>query len=195
MCEKLAIDRGVKLSTRAVKPYPQKKGWRWKRLRYSPPSAKQPEYQQAKFCDLRMLELWARLKLICLKYLDESGFERSSPLGYSYVLSGQQKRVKQPRRRGRRLSILGLWQPQVSFDYGLVVGSFSSERYLKLMDWQASLAAQHLDKQGQITVVVQDNASSHKSQLVQQHWLRWQEQGLFVFFLPPYSPQMNRTPG
>lgn len=85
-----------------------------------------------------MLKLWAELGLICLKYLDESGFERSSFLGYTYALRGQQKRVKQPRKRGRRLSILGLWQPQVSFEYGLVVGSFKSERYLKLMDWQAN---------------------------------------------------------
>lgn len=67
-----------------------------------------------------------------------------SPLGYTYALRLQQKRVKQPRKRGRRLSILGLWQPQGSFDYGLVVGSFSIERYLKLMDWQANLAAEHL---------------------------------------------------
>lgn len=139
-----------------------------------------------------MLKLWAEQGLICLKYLDESGFERSSPLSYTYALRGQQKRVKQPRKRGRRLSILGLWQPQVSFEYGLVVGSFRSERYLKLMDWQANLAAGHLAQTHQITVIVQDNASSHKSQLVQQHWQRWQEQGLFVFFLPPYSPQMNR---
>lgn len=30
------------------------------------------------------------------------------------------------------------------------------------------------------------------SKLVKQHWQRWSEQGLLVFFLPPYSPQMNR---
>lgn len=139
-----------------------------------------------------MLKLWAELGLVCLKYLDESGFDSCSCLNYTYAQTGKQKRVVQPRKRGRRLSILGLWQPQVSFDYGLVVGSFRSERYLKLIEWQASLAAKHLALTGQITVVVQDNASSHKSQLAQQHWNKWQQQGLFLFFLPPYSPQMNR---
>jgi putative transposase len=41
-------------------------------------------------------------------------------------------------------------------------------------------------------VLVLDNASFHKSQILRQHWHRWQQQGLFFFFLPPNSPQMNR---
>jgi len=27
--------------------------------------------------------------------------------------------------------------------------------------------------------------------MVQQQWSRWQEQGLFIFFLPPYCSEMN----
>ena len=34
--------------------------------------------------------------------------------------------------------------------------------------------------------------SVHKSSLARQQHQRWQQQGLYVFFLPPYSPQMNR---
>jgi len=41
-------------------------------------------------------------------------------------------------------------------------------------------------------VVVQDNGSVHTSQVTQQQWQRWQEQGLFLFFLPQYCSQMNR---
>lgn len=68
------------------------------------------------------------------------------------------------------------------------MGGFNSQRYLKVLDWQAQKAAIHLEKTGQITVIVQDGASFHKSLVVKQHWQRWQQQGLFVFFLPPYSP-------
>jgi len=74
----------------------------------------------------------------------------------------------------------------------MVVGSFNSKRYLKLMEWQATKAAQHLAHSGQLTVIVQDNASTHRSRLIQRHWDQWQQQGLYLFFLPPYSPQMNR---
>ena len=41
-------------------------------------------------------------------------------------------------------------------------------------------------------MIVQDNASVHRSKLTQQEWKRWEQQGLPIFFLPPYSPQMNR---
>ncbi len=41
-------------------------------------------------------------------------------------------------------------------------------------------------------MIVQDNASVHRAHLTHQQFERWQQQGLLVFFLPPYSPQMNR---
>ena len=45
---------------------------------------------------------------------------------------------------------------------------------------------------GQITVLIQDGAYFHRSKAVQAFWPQGQEMGLFIFFLPPYSPQMNR---
>ena len=41
-----------------------------------------------------------------------------------------------------------------------------------------------------LTVVVLDNASVH-AKAVRERGRVWQERGLFVFFLPPYSPQLN----
>ncbi len=40
--------------------------------------------------------------------------------------------------------------------------------------------------------MILDNASVHRAKLVQQQVERWQQQGLLLFFLPPYTPQMNR---
>ena len=105
---------------------------------------------------------------------------------------GQQKRIVQCRRRGRRINIVGFWQPQKRFDYALMVGTLTSKTFLKLMDWQAAQAQTQFQTTGQITVIVLDNASVHKSHLTTAATKRWQTQGLFLFFLPPYSPQMNR---
>jgi len=57
------------------------------------------------------------------------------------------------------------------------------------MDWVAEAAK--TPETERLTVVVQDNGSVHTSQVTQQQWQRWQEQGLFLFFLP-YCSQMNR---
>lgn len=127
-----------------------------------------------------------------LKYLDEAGFCLWSPVSYSYSRIGTQKCLEQTAKRyGKRISILGLWQPGQGFEYALAQGGFQGDSYIKVLDAVAQKAARTLADTGRITVVVQDNGSLHRSQLVQQQWSRWQEQGLFIFFLPPYCSQMN----
>jgi hypothetical protein len=124
--------------------------------------------------------------------LDEAGFCEDCPVSYSYSRIGQQKRLEQVPTRGSRISILGLWQPNQTFEYALAQGGFKGESYIKIMNWIAEKAARQLEQTGRFTVVVQDNSSIHKRDIVRQHWQRWQEQGLLLFFLPPYSAQMNR---
>lgn len=116
-------------------------------------------------------------------------------MSYSYSQIGEQKYLEQTTRWGRRLSILGLWQPAQSFEYALAIGSFKSASYIQVMDWLADIAAQTIEQTGRLTVVVQDNGPLHLSGLVQQQWERWQEKGLFIFFLPKYCSQMNPIEG
>ncbi|OKH18533.1 hypothetical protein NIES593_22070, partial [Hydrococcus rivularis NIES-593] len=40
-----------------------------------------------------------------------------------------------------------------------------------------------------------DNGSLHKSQIVQAQWDAWAQQGLIMFFLPPYCSKMNPIEG
>lgn len=124
--------------------------------------------------------------------MDEAGFCLYSPVSYSYSRIGEQKRLEQVPRRGNRISILGLWQVEQQFEYALAQGGFKSESYIKAMDWIAQKAALTLEQTGRFTVVAQDNSSIHKCSIVRQQWQRWQEQGLFLFFFPPYSAEMNR---
>lgn len=143
-----------------------------------------------------MLELAAASGDIQLKYLDESGFCLWSPVSYSYSLAGQQKRMEQTKIvHGRRISILGLWQPGKGFEYGLTQGGFNSLTYIELMNWVADKAEKTLQETGQVTVVVQDNGSLHKSKITQAQWKRWEKQGLIMFFLAPYCSEMNPIEG
>lgn len=45
---------------------------------------------------------------------------------------------------------------------------------------------------GKPTVIIHDNASIHRSKLAKKQHQIWSKQGLNLFFLPPYSPEMNR---
>lgn len=60
------------------------------------------------------------------------------PVDYSYGKRGQQRKIFQRRRRGRRINIWGVQQPKISFDYALMLGTLKTPTYLKLMEWQAS---------------------------------------------------------
>jgi putative transposase len=128
---------------------------------------------------------------ICLKYLDESGFCMWSLVSYTWAKQGVPKRMEQTPRRGRRLSIWGLMQPGLSFEYGLSLGSINSKSYIQLMNWEVSKAQQRLTETGQITVVVQDHGSVHTCAEVRQLYPLWESIGLYIFFLPKYCSEMN----
>ena len=134
-----------------------------------------------------MLELAAATGEIDLKYLDESGFCAWSEPGYTYYFRGEQKRLEQTKRRGRRLSIIGFFQPLTSFVYGLVIGGVKRQAYIQMMEREAADA----QTSGRIRVIVLDNSPIHRCQEVQQLWSKWENLGLYIFFLPKYCSEMN----
>jgi putative transposase len=159
----------------------------WKRARKSHKGKQDPVARANKQADLDMLELAAASGEIDLKYLDESGFCVWSEPGYTYYFRGEQKRLEQTKRRGRRLSIIGLLQPLISFVYGLIIGGVTRKTYIEMMQQEA----QEAQKTGRTRVIVQDNGPIHRCKAVQQLWEKWESQGLYMFFLPKYCSEMN----
>ncbi len=138
-----------------------------------------------------MLELAAAAGEICLKYLDESGFSLWSEVLYTWAKIGEQKRIEQSKKKGKRLNICGLLEQNKSFKYGLALKTFNSESFIKLIDWQAKEASERLKETGKITVIVLDQGPIHKSKLTKSQYKRWEKQGLYMFLLPSYSPELN----
>ncbi len=163
----------------------------WKRTRHSHRGKQDPIEKAKKLADLEMLQWSAAVGEIDLFYLDESGFSLWLPAKYSYFFIGEQKRMEQTSRKGKRISILGLLQPLVSFVYGLVVGSFDSRRYITMMEEQARQAKRQFEQTGRIRVIVQDNGPVHTSKSVKAKWAKWEACGLYFFFLPKYCSQLN----
>ena len=161
-------------------------------MRKKPPKSPNPNYKQAKKTDWETWKLWAKEKLITLLYLDESGCCLESPLSFGYSQVGQQKSITQNQNRGRRINIMGVWETAKNLEYGLKVGTYKAKNYLQFMDTQADKAAKRLSDTGKLTVIIQDNASIHRANIVKERVQSWAKQGLMLFFLPPYSPEMNR---
>ncbi|NJM89880.1 MAG: hypothetical protein HC847_24770 [Hydrococcus sp. RU_2_2] len=67
--------------------------------------------------DKETLKRYEEEGVVRLKYLDEAGFCLWSPVSYSYIKKGEQKEIKPTKNRGRRLSIIGIFEKDKSFEY------------------------------------------------------------------------------
>jgi hypothetical protein len=68
-----------------------------------------PKQKEAKKADLDMLQISAACGAIRLKYLDKAGFSLWSSASYTYIKVGEQKQIRQSKKRGKRLNILGIY--------------------------------------------------------------------------------------
>ena len=118
---------------------------------------------------------------IDLFYGDESRVCLMPCVPYAWQFADEQ--VGMPSRKGGGLNCFALLARNNCCHFETtedsITGAWISERLDKL-----SLGLSRL------TVVVLDNATAHKK-AVKERGSVWQERGLFVWFLPPYSPHLN----
>jgi transposase len=118
-----------------------------------------------------------------LAYVDEAGFAQAQPNRSAWTPVGEQHMIDA--RRGKRLNVVGallssgglfavkLWETMTSM---LFVGFLG-------------LLVEHVGKP--LTVIL-DNASVHTARALRPYLRLLQTKGLTLYFLPPYSPELNR---
>jgi putative transposase len=121
-------------------------------------------------------------------YLDECGFSPSLPTGYSWCLAGQRKRVKYESPQGRRVNALATYEP---FAPTPALNAVPFERTLTSDDLLAYLR-ERLPAAEVPRVVVLDNAGMHTSKAVRAARPGLATLGIFLYYLPAYSPELNR---
>jgi hypothetical protein len=88
-----------------------------------------------------MLQISAACGAIRLKYLDEAGLGLWSPASYTYIKVGEQKQIRQSKKRGKRLNILGIYSQGQNLNYALSIGRFTQENFINILDKEAREAA------------------------------------------------------
>ncbi|MHB8574128.1 MAG: IS630 family transposase [Dehalococcoidia bacterium] len=120
--------------------------------------------------------------------MDECGFSPSQPVSYSWVLPGQRKRIPYENPQGRRLNVLAALirhGPTPSLGWVMEThGAFVAEQLLDFLPQLPRPAGQPL-------VVVLDNASYHVNQIIKAGRAKLREQRIYLYYLPPYSPELN----
>jgi transposase len=119
---------------------------------------------------------------IDLYYGDESGVSLDPSVPYAWQFADEQ--VSMPTAKGGNINCLALLSRDnhclAQTTPKTITGNFVAEQLDHL-----SLCLQ------KPTVIVLDNASIHHGQAMQHRRQAWQARGLFVFYLPSYSPHLN----
>ena len=109
----------------------------------------------------------------------------SIPYGWQY----SQEQVCICPKYSTRLNVLGFLSVNTSLEIPLT--TFYCEKSINTQFVVDSIEI-WLAKRTKMTVLVLDNASIHSSKLFKAKIEEWQEKGLYIFFLPKYSPHLNK---
>ncbi len=129
----------------------------------------------------RLWELY-RCGLIELWFGDESAFSMNPKLPYGW--SPQGERIKIFPQRDKKINLFGVFRPD---NFCLTYESaenINADFLIQSIDD----FCRYVDKP---TVLVLDNAPTHRSEKFSAAVSRWMEKDLYVFFLPKYSPHLN----
>ena len=136
-----------------------------------------------------------------LWYLDESGFAPTLPTGYTWARTGTRALVWDEPSQGRRLNVLGalapygadpalVWTAPPGKIDSAVVLDFLWREVARLPAPPEQLPADY--RRPRPCVVALDNASAHTSKAVKAALPALAAAGVAVYYLPPYSPELNR---
>lgn len=89
-------------------------------------------------------------------------------------------------KKGKRLNVFGLLSKDNDLQAYSTTGSVCADLMIAFLD---DFATQITQK----TVVVLDNAPIHYSEEFEGKIAAWEEQDLYIFFLPTYSPHLSRA--
>lgn len=178
---------GIKLHISTLRRLARRAGYRWKRCRRSLRAQRDAAAFAAAQACLQALHAAEKQGGRAVVYVDECRFSRQAPVPYAWQRRGQPP-VELPAVRGAGgHSVLGFWQahaPGQPVQAYVREGSLTADLFvLAVHDFCQQMRGP--------TVLVLDNASIHKAHVVRDCQAEWAAKGLTLFFLPPYSPELN----
>lgn len=153
-----------------------------KRPRKEPLKEPLPEVYQLKVECLKELEKLSEQGWIDLYYGDESRVSLEPCVPYAWQF--QDEEIFMPTDKGAGLNCFALLSRANACRFATTTRTMTGAFIVEQLE-ALSLGLER------VTVVVLDNAPAHVAKRVKERRKFWQERGLFLFYLPPYSPHLN----
>ena len=154
----------------------------YRRIRKRPKGKPSPQLYAYKTEKLQELVQQEKDGLIDLYYGDESHICTEGYVPYGWQFRGEDVYI--PSERGLRLNIFGMIDRNNRYEGFSTTENMTADKVADFLD-RLSLRIR------KNTFVVLDNASVHRCSLMRELRPIWEKRGLFLFFLPPYSPHLN----
>lgn len=129
-----------------------------------------------------LLEHQSRAGHIDLFYGDSTKVSEQGYVPYGWQFSNED--ISIPAHKGKSVNCFGLITRTNKFVGKVTENNINADFMIELLD---DLSLQIT----KTTVVVLDNARAHTARKVKERLEYWRRRGLYIFYLPPYSPQLN----
>lgn len=183
-CQQIEKELGKRLSRDTLKRALKAAGYTWKRARRSLKTMRNET-------DFRLAQKHlAKWRKVCadsgndfdLIYFDETGFTLTPCIPYAWQAPGQALTL--PSASSPRLNVLGFLNLRGDFQSYLTEDSVNSEFVIHCFDAYCAQLTKPC-------VIVIDNAPMHRSNAFEARRKEWEEEGMYLLFLPPYCPELN----
>ena len=122
---------------------------------------------------------------IVLAYMDEVGFAQAHPNRSAWTPRGSEHRHLIEAKRGKRLNVLGALLSSGEFFCARLWQTLTADLFVGWL----GLLKEHV---GTSLTVILDNAPIHTAKKILPFIELLKSQGVTLYFLPPYSPELNR---
>lgn len=158
-------------------------GYSWKRARTSLIRLRNKIEFQTKQEQLYELLQIHKQGYIDLYFADESHFGLTPNIPYAWQHKNEP--ILLPASKSKRLTVFGLINTDCKLHAFINQGSVNSKQLIEYMD-------QFILNTTKKTIIVLDNAPTHRSKLFKAKIQEWEKSDVYIFFLPPYSPELNK---
>ena len=179
-------DRGHwPISRDSLKRYLKRMDFRYKRCRLSLKEKRDGNKFERAQGVMASLQAMAQAQQCELLYFDETGFSPNPPVQYGWMRIGQTRHAQAGSHR-QRVNVLGALRHDNELTWDLHEQRTVRDDVIAFFD----RIAQQPHRVPR--VVVLDNAGIHKGAVMEAKQQQWKKQDMYLYYLPPYSPELNR---
>ena len=185
LLEGLSKDLGFPISKDMLKRFLKRLGYTFRRIRRVLKKTPDPIIYNKKLDELIQFIRLEKTNFLKMYFVDESGFNETPCIPYGWQEKGVNLGI--PTQKGKRCNVFGIMSSDNELYATMSEKSINAAFAISAID-----AFADCPKRAPRAILVLDNAKIHHAETFKDKIPEWQAKGVEIFYLPTYSPHLNR---